>query len=119
MRYAIIVLALLGVLASPRPTASAVTGKQLLSSCPANNKSFCGGYALGWIDAFKAATLFMYGSQQAVWRNPKFGVCLPSMLSNGHIKRVIRKYLRAHPEKRPRPSAELTLEAMREAFPCR
>jgi len=33
MRYAIIVLALLGVLASPRPAAAAITGNELLSEC--------------------------------------------------------------------------------------
>ena len=53
MRYAIIVLALLGVLATPRP-AAALTGNELLVLCKTETEVTCGLYVLGWRDAFAA-----------------------------------------------------------------
>ena len=71
MRYAIIVLALLGVLASPRPAASDVTGNTLLEVC--ENELVCSAYAMGWRDAFAAVwaggILFdATGSYTLIWQ---------------------------------------------------
>ena len=60
MRYAIIVLALLGVLVSPRPAAAAgfFSGNQLLAGCKASELA-CTMYVTGWRDAFHTAMLFI------------------------------------------------------------
>ena len=106
MRYAIIVLALLGVLASPRP-ASAQTGNELLKICPANDKSSCRMYINGWIDGIivpKSLTKL---------------ICIPDGVTNGQMTDVFVKYLRAHPEKRHKIASILAWEATQKAFPCR
>ena len=66
MRYTIIVLALLGVLASPRPAAA--SGNDLLVDCIR--------YVMGWRDAFMIETTFSYGTKY-LEQNPKLGICIP------------------------------------------
>ena len=120
MRYTIIVLALLGVLASPRPAAAA-TGNELLKSCDSSDigNIACLYYIIGWRDAFFVATLHRYGVQPNHGRNPKMGICIPNEVTNGQLQRVVVKYLRAHPEKLHGRSMFTTGRAMMEAFPCR
>ena len=55
MRYAIIVLALLGVLAAPRPAAAANTGNDLLAACEVSELA-CTMYPAGWLGAFYTLT---------------------------------------------------------------
>ena len=85
MRYAIIVLALLVVLVSPRP-ADAITGNKLLWVCTPRDDSYCTGYVMGWVDAhlFPARVLLN-------------GVYFPNGITLGQIKNVLLKYLRDHP----------------------
>ena len=120
MRYAIIVLALLGVLASPRP-AAALTGNQLLKTCGSDDIEglACVYYVVGWNDAFGNATIAQYGLQPNFVSNPIMGICLPIKVTNGQMVDVLLKYLRAHPEKRHEGSWELTAHAMKKAWPCR
>ncbi len=94
MRYAIIVLALLGVLASPRPSAAALTGNDLLGIC--ETKLACGAHVMGWRDALYGATFYIYGGK-AAGRNPKMGICIPKGATNGQLYKVLMKYLRDHP----------------------
>ena len=120
MRYAIIVLALLGVLASPRP-AAALTGNQLLRACGSapSGEIACSFYVMGWRDAFMVTTVTTYKAAEMLEHNPKMTVCIPKAVENGQIKGVVLKYLRAHPATLHKDVAVLTWMAMKEAFPCR
>ena len=51
MKHAIMVLALMGVLASPRPAAAAASGNNFLEMCNASELA-CHMYVKGWLDAF-------------------------------------------------------------------
>ena len=71
MRYAIIVLTLLAVLASPRSAASDVTGNTFLEVC--EKELVCSAYAMGWRDAFASVLaggiLFdTTGSYTLIWQ---------------------------------------------------
>jgi hypothetical protein len=120
MRYAIIVLALLGVLASPRP-AAAVDGNQLLASCGMGDAGglACTYYVVGWRDAFAIATVAAYGLKSATEQNLKMRICIPDGVTNGQLEKVVLKYLRDNPATLHIASAYLTAAAIQEAFPCR
>ena len=119
MKNAIMVLALVGVLASPRP-AAAITGNQFLDMCK-NNEVACFAYLNGWLDAFVVTTMYMKGDENYEKRkhNPKMRICIPSEVTVDQKKRVLLKYLRNHPATLHLNTTLLTHKAMREAFPCR
>jgi hypothetical protein len=109
MRYAIIVLALLGVLASPRP-AAALDGNELLETCRlgAGGEAACTYYMIGWHDAFLVAE-----------RSSKMGVCIPDEVTVGQMMKELLKYLRVNHGTRHRGTVVLTTMAMQKAWPCR
>ena len=78
MRYAIIVLALLGVLASPRPAAAGFGGNDFLKFCERNKagSNACTFYIVGWRDAFYAATIFRYRAKK-LSKTRKWGFAFP------------------------------------------
>ena len=73
MRYAIIVLALLGVLASPRP-AAAMTGNDLYAWCE-NEKNYYLIYIEGWTNRLTAKSLAM--RRNDLYSHPEMKICLP------------------------------------------
>jgi hypothetical protein len=113
-------LALLGVLASPRPVAAGFGGNDFLKFCERNKagSNACTFYIVGWRDAFYAATIFRYGTKK-IEQNPKMGICIPDGVQREQMKKVLLKYLRDHPEKLHETTGLLVLKAMHEAFPCR
>ena len=83
MKYAIMVLALVGVLA--RPTAAiAVTGNILLEACK-ENRDYCSFYAIGWSDGH-AVTV-------------PTGICIPSGLIATQMGDVLIKVSSGSPRK--------------------
>ena len=114
MRYAIIVLALLGVLASPRP-AAALDGNRFLNVCKVDRLA-CRYYVQGWYEAWATVVIYPGGATEIP---TKLGVCIPNQVSVGQAEKVLLKYLRDNPEKLHKGMIELTLFAMQEAFPCR
>ena len=74
MKYAIMVLALLGVLATPR-LASAITGNDLYPWCKAD-RNFCVVYIEGWVNGVTAKSIAR--RQKDLFRHPTMKVCMPS-----------------------------------------
>ena len=112
MRYAITVLALLGVLASPRP-AAASTGNGLLEACGMGDAGgvACTYYVVGWRDAFAIATGECYGPKR-MEQNLKMRICIPDGVTNGQLEKVVLKYLRDNPATLHIASAYLTAAAI-------
>lgn len=131
MKYAIMVLALVGVLATPR-LAAALTGNDLLKVCGSGEtgKLACNSYVHGWRDAFSAANIIKIHAQNN-WRpgevptqkqashNREMWVCIPKGVSYSQMRKVLLKYLRDNPEKLNETSNFLTLKAIQKAFRCR
>ena len=46
-------------------------------------------------------------------------VCVPNEAKLRQIYLVVQKYLKDHPEKHHRGAGELTMTALKEAFPCK
>ena len=126
MKYAIMVLALVGVLA--RPTAAiadsgGVSGNTMLETC---NKmaEICAIYSLGWRDSqiatmVRAASLKGISGADAIRAESKFYlVCIPPKVTNGQSGDVLIKYLRDHPEERHKSVGVLACRAFKEAWPC-
>ena len=130
MKYAIMVLALLCVLA--RPTAAdgvsgnkMATGNQMFEWCK-ESRDICGMYAMGWREAH-STTIVLVGIQKGLSDKKALGnlqhatptgICLPQGTKNGQLADVLIKYLRDHPKKRHLQQAMLTIFAFRKAFPC-
>ncbi len=128
MKYAIMVLSLVGVLA--RPTAataevtdmSKATGNDMLELCEVN-RSVCIWYAMGWDHGHDVAVT-VAGWQRgrkdinAILRLAPTGICAPPQATNHQLGDVLIQYLRDYPEKRHEPIRDLTALAFREAFPC-
>ena len=106
MKYAIMVLALVGMLALPRLATAATTGNELLKVCPARDKTTCTTYINGWVEGIivpKSLTKL---------------ICIPEGVTLGQLTDVFLNYLRAHPEERHEGASFLTFRAMKKAFPC-
>ena len=119
MKYAIMVLALVGILATPRLAAAKLTGNQFLDMCK-NSELACLAYLHGWVDAFVITTIYMKDNNDVKKRNNHLiNVCLSSEVTQTQKKMVLLKFLRDHPEMLHESSALLTYFAMKGAFPCR
>jgi len=109
MKYAIMVLALVGVLASPRPAAANFTGNEMLNHCMDQSgfgKVLCVGYVIG----FKSRDEISMKGQK------KF-ICWP-VAPIGQFQDVLVKYLRNNPEHRHNQITPLAWRAFTKAFPC-
>jgi hypothetical protein len=106
MRYAIIVLALLGVLASPRPAAAAMNGNQLHNDCQ-SALGICLGYTMAIADVLQ--------------RGPYLGrkACIPTVVTNGQVRDVVKRALEANPGSRHYDASSLVAAVLSNAFPCR
>ena len=125
MRYAIMILALVGVLASPRPAAAtAMSGNQLLKICDLKGADglACKSYFIGFYGGFMWTTA-MVGQRvkQKIWpqgHNPLLNICLPKGATVSQITRVGLKYLRENPEKLHQPAGAHVLASFITGFPC-
>ncbi len=108
MRYAIMILALVGVLALPRP-AAAIKGNELLERCTHEAQAlelWCMGYVSGW-----------QGRNDIRIKGTAKFICFPEARVS-QFKDVLVKYLKNHPETRHQNAVPLTWRAFKEAFPC-
>jgi len=133
MKYAIMVLALVGVLA--RPTAAiaekgGISGNVMLETCQ-NIRDLCSIYSMGWRNSQKATIVRAAelkgisivdgadASADAIRAEFKlYWVCIPQKVTNGQMGDVLIKYLQDHPEKRHNDVGVLAWRAFRKAFPC-
>ena len=124
MKYAIMVLALVGVLALPRPAAAELNGNEYLELCKLS-KVHCGLLMLGLRTGFLFATHRMIKAKilpadhDDLGRNPILGICFPKKLTNDQLADVFVKFLNDRPQHRHYPLSPLIGVAMLEYFPCR
>jgi len=124
MKYAIIVLALVGVLAQPTAAIADVTGNAMLKGC--ESPHVCRSYAMGWRNAHEYTAIMGWTklglppekAVNAMRRASPTGVCIPKIVTSGQLGDILLKHLRAHPETRHRPIAVITPSAFMKAFPC-
>ena len=114
MKYPIMVLALVGVLASPRP-AAAITGNEMFKLCETRENS-CYAFVIGWLGGFNI-TNKRYGGDYG--QSPRVGICLPDKVSYRQYIDIFFNWLRDHPERRHSDAELILWSAFREAFPCR
>ena len=114
MKYAIMVLALVGVLATPR-LASAITGNDLYPWCK-EDRSFCIVYITGWVAGVTAKSIAR--RQQDLFRHPTMKFCMPSKFTTQTSTDIFMNYLRDHPEMRGTTAGISAWRAFKEAWPC-
>nr|ADI23584.1 hypothetical protein [uncultured nuHF2 cluster bacterium HF0770_42C12] len=127
MKYAIMVLALVGVLARPTAAIAKETntgGNQYLTLCT-DDPGRCYLYAIGWrhgyftaqVNAARLMELKSKAAQRAAFK--LFDICIPQKVLNKQLGDVLIKYLQDRPEKRHKHIAHLAMASFMEAFPCR
>ena len=125
MKYAIMVLALVGVLARPTAAIAETTGNEMLELCK-KDPSICMIFAAGWRSGHNVA-LIEVGLKKgiseakifdAMKRASPTGSCLPFIVTNTQLGDVLMNHLRAHPETRHQNIGVLALAAFIKAFPC-
>lgn len=79
------------------------------------NTVSCVAYVEGVVQGVQVEIAYSKGT---TGNEPPSPFCLPDSAENGQIVRVILKYVRNHPEEAHKSTVSLTIEAMREAFPC-
>ena len=110
MKYAIIVLAFVGVLA--RPTAAiANTADVFLKACK-NYPEYCAFYAVGWSDGHAMAVLLGGIAEE------KIEFCIPDGTTATQMGDALIKYIQDHPKFRDFRMDLLTRYAFKKAFPC-
>lgn len=122
------ILATIGVTAALTfsfPAFAAITGDDLLARCSASEKSmhgekltaaemldsmWCVGYLSGLLDGFGVAE-FRVGNEKMVCPAEEG-------LSRSQALDIILRYLRDHPEERPKSGRRYALVALSKALPC-
>ena len=125
MKYAIMVLALVGVLARPTAAIAGATGNAMLSACK-ETSFLCATYAMDWRAGHMVAQLYTSiekglsdaKAYDALSRTASTGICIPEKVTNRQLGDVLMNHLRAHPETRHRPISLITQDAFTKAFPC-
>jgi len=102
MRYAIMILTLIGVLALPRPTA-AMTGNEFLERCSKDGEKWfwCHGFVTGWVQRDKVKEV-----------SAAYPFCFPAGAPYTKLMDVLIKYLKNRPEIRHTHAAVLTFQAL-------
>ena len=131
-KYAIMALALVRALASPKPAATQTTGNEFLELCDLVlpdgrkvGKNHCTMFVLGWRTAFRFATNRMINAkvlpsdQDDLNLNPIMGICFHKGLTNAQLTDGFIKFLQDYPEHRHIPIGPLIGSAMIKAYPCR
>jgi hypothetical protein len=91
------------------------SGNELENTCMSEleaDQALCLGYIMGVLDMQKTLGIVLENHTQKVY----FKYC--GLHRYGQIIKVVKKYLRDHPEDLHVPADILTLEAMVKAFPC-
>jgi len=132
MKYAIIVLALVGVLARPTAAIAEATGNEILQWCK-QLRQICTSYAGGWRSGHWAVLTAAYyatrkipteqkqldAQLKVIKRTAPTNICIPRVVTNGQLADILMNHLRAHPETRHLQVGYLIVPAFRKAFPCR
>ena len=86
-------------------------GNSVLAKCVGDSgmKSACYSYISGVVDAH-----FIWVN----WYEMSEKMCVPSQVTNEHLRRVVLKYLEERPEILHLVAAGFVLVALAEAFPC-
>ena len=115
MKYAIIVLALVGVLATPQLAAADITGNALYPWCK-KDRNYCVVYVEGWVNGVTAKSIAR--RQKDLFSHPTMKICMPSKFTTQQSADIFMNYLRDHPEMRDKTTGILACLAFRKAFPC-
>ena len=91
------------------------SGNNLLEMCGSSDRSL-NGVCVGYIEAIVDAMHIVQDSGGTVngWR-----ACIPQGVTVRRLRDLVIRFLRAHPELRPRAAIDLVTNALAEAFPCR
>ncbi len=119
-------ISLATALTLPLPALAALTGNDLLARCTASEKSmngekltaeemldsmWCVGYLSGLLDGFGVGDFKV--------DNVKMVCPTEEGLSRSQALGIINRYLRDHPEERPKSGRRDALVALSKAFPCK
>lgn len=119
-------ISLAAALTFPFPTFAALTGDDLLTRCTASEKSmngekltaeemldsmWCVGYLSGLLDGFGVGDFRV--------DNEKMVCPAEEGLSRSQALGIITRYLRDHPDERPKSGRRNALVALSKAFPCK
>ena len=118
MKYAIMVLALVGVLA--RPTAAIADTKaayfhMLCLLDPKDCQDLLSYYVMGWRTGYITAQLEAGRQGFFKWDD----ICIPDKATHGQLADVLVKYLQDHPKSGHETMVNLTLASFIRSFPCR
>ena len=109
------VLALVGVLATPRLAAADITGNDLYPWCK-KDRNYCVVYAEGWVNGM--ITKSIARRQKDLLAPPTMKICMPSNFTAKQQTDIFLNYLRDHPEMRDKKAGLLAWLAFRDAWPC-
>jgi hypothetical protein len=93
-----------------------LSGNQLLEYCDvpdAPDGTLSEGICLGYI--ISAADT--YGAWEH-WGKINNYICAPAGITSSHLRQIVTKHLREHPEKLDLDAGGQVIKALREAFPC-
>ncbi len=108
-------LLIAAVLAAPGARAqrvSTVDGSKLLSLCSSRNAGLCDAYISGVADSATEV------DEMPELSGRKLGICIPKEVKGTALREAVVSSLRAHPEDSGRSAIELTLRALKAAYPC-
>lgn len=111
MRRCVLVLGLTLALQTAIQPAIAISGKVLYVDCVAFDELYARGSALGYI-------LGVYEHAISYPRS-KVKFCVPDGITEGKVRDTVCEWLASHPEKRAQRAADLVVEALNEAWPCK
>ena len=111
MRVILLVVMLLGSLGVSASDIS--SGNNLLEQCDewekVGGEGFHTGYCMGFINGVRSSVMLFKLNT----------TCIPEAVTLAQSIRVVHKYLNEHPERLHEHKIILTLDALKEAFPCK
>lgn len=111
MRQSFIALIIILALQTAVQPATAIDGNRLHEDCAAPDELYARGSALGYI-------LGVY-EHAALHPQSEVKFCTPSGATQGKVRDTVCEWLVNHPDKRDRQAADLVVEALNEAWPCK
>jgi hypothetical protein len=115
---------LLGVvlcLSSVQEARADILGTYLIESCESKSESsriFCLSFIHGAFVGYGWGT-YKQALATDTYENPNVTICAPAESVAGQWERVVKKWLKEHPERLHEPAIILIVDAMRETFPCK
>ena len=111
-RFLLAALATIGLVGASAPASALnLTGDQLLADCQSPldaQQGVCEGFIGGTTDGLAISM----SHAKACWFK------IPSDVDTGQLVSAIVRFLQVHPKERDQTAATLTLQALRETFPC-